>query len=263
MNRWLLVGLVGALSAPANADWQETLTPLMPGDFPALRPLKATYRFGWGTVDAATGEFAYSVEKSGQLKLQVTAKTEGLVRSLWRMDARQTAYCDATTLRPVKAVQAETYKRSALQTTLEFTDEGVSRLRVSNPPDKNPPKSKRFKFPATFDLYSALLFVRSQPLEIGEVVRIVVYPAVDPYLAEIEVLKRESLTIREKKQAAIKLGVKLQRIGKKLELLPHAKFKQANAWLSDDTDRLLLKVAAEIGVGKVWAEIDSVTFTQQ
>ncbi len=44
---------------------------------------------------------------------------------------------------------------------------------------------------------------------------------------------------------------------KNLELEPHKKFKRAFAWLSDDRDRMLLKIEAEIFVGSVWCELQS------
>ena len=59
-----------------------------------------------------------------------------------------------------------------------------------------------------------------------------------------------------------KLELKLRRITKKLELEPHAKFKRATAWLSDDRDRLLLKIQAEVSVGSVWTELESVQFRE-
>jgi hypothetical protein len=257
--RWLILLAVCGLAAHGE-DWQTTLTPIAPGSFPALRPLQATYRFGWGKFSAATATFDYSKPKADLLKLDVTARSEGFVRSLWRMDATQTALCHADTLRPLSAEQTETYKREELKTQLDFDAVGVARLRVSKPPDKNPPKTKRFDFPAVFDLYSALLFVRSQPLQPGDVVRLVVYPATAPYLAEISVLAREKVEVNKQSRDALKLSVKLQRISKKLQLESHKKFKRATAWLSDDNDRLLLKIAAEIAVGHVWAEMDSVKF---
>ena len=45
-----------------------------------------------------------------------------------------------------------------------------------------------------------------------------------------------------------------------MELQPHAKFKRAYIWLSDDPDRLVLRVQADIFVGSVWAELEKVSF---
>jgi hypothetical protein len=45
-------------------------------------------------------------------------------------------------------------------------------------------------------------------------------------------------------------------------LAPYPKFKRAYAWISDDADRLLLKVSGEIFVGSVWVELQSVKFAE-
>ena len=104
--------------------------------------------------------------------------------------------------------------------------------------------------------------MRSQPLKPGDAVRMVVYPTTDPYLAEIEVLDRETIKIAKASRAAIKLKIKLRRVTKKLELETHAKFKNATVWVSDDADRMLLRIEAEIFVGSVWAEMESVKFAE-
>jgi hypothetical protein len=54
--------------------------------------------------------------------------------------------------------------------------------------------------------------------------------------------------------------LQLKRIGKHLELEPHRKFHRATIWVSDDADRLLLRIEAQIFVGTVWAELQSVHF---
>jgi hypothetical protein len=61
--------------------------------------------------------------------------------------------------------------------------------------------------------------------------------------------------------SAIKLDLQLNKIGKKRELEPHKKFRRASIWVSDDSDRLLLRVQASIFVGKVFAELQSVRFS--
>lgn len=258
----IAIGLLCGTIVARCEDWQTKLTPPVLGAAPPMRLLHATYRFGWSKFDAAVADFDYTRTKEGLMQLEVTTRTDGFVRKLWAMDATHTGLYEPVTLRPVSSVQTEIYKKETLTTKLDFDAEGVARLKVSNPPDKNPPKTKRFDFPAVFELYGALLFVRSQPLQKDDAVRLVVYPATDPYLAEVKVLGREKIEVGKKRYDAVKLDLKLRRITKKLELEKHAKFKRATAWLSDDRDRLLLKIQAEVSVGSVWTEMQSVKFTE-
>ena len=109
-------------------------------------------------------------------------------------------------------------------------------------------------------MHSTLLYVRSQPLHEGDVYRLVVYPATSAYLATLTVTAREPITIAAGTYPAIKLDLELNKIGKKRELGPHKKFRHASIWVSDDSDRLLLRIQASIFVGQVFAELQSVRF---
>ena len=109
-------------------------------------------------------------------------------------------------------------------------------------------------------MHSTLLYVRSQALHEGDVYRLVVYPATSAYLVTITVTAREPITIPAGTYHAIKLELQLNKIGKKHELGPHKKFRRASIWVSDDSDRLLLRIQASIFVGKVFAELQSVRF---
>jgi hypothetical protein len=260
VKRWLwLLGCL--LTLPVSAgDWRETLTPPQPGNFPPPRPLKAVYRFGWGGMTAAEANFDFSRVAPGQLQLSMNTRTIGWVRTLWRMDTHHTALCQAATLRPIRLQQTEIYKDETEATQVEFSTEKVVRQTRVTPLKGPQEKEKRFKFPHLLDLQTGLLYVRSQRLQAGDRYRFVVYPSTAPYLAEIKVMGRDKLKVAGANYDAIKCRVELQRVTNKRELVPHEKFKRAVAWISNDPDRLLLKVEAEIAVGSVWAELQSIEF---
>ncbi len=251
-----------ALIDAAFADWQQQLTPTRPGDFPLPRPLVATYRCGWAAFSAADLETNFS-RKGDALQLDAKGGTFGFVRTLWRLDMTHTAHANATTLLPIDLKQREIYRGKTVRTELEFTQGSVTKFRESKPGDATPPKRKRFDYPNLFDLHSAFLFTRSQRLKDGDTLNIVVYPATAPYLATVHVLGRETITTKAGHFSAIKLDLRLQRINANFELEPHAKFKRATGWISDDSDRLLLKIEADIFVGSVWAELTAVKFARR
>jgi len=119
---------------------------------------------------------------------------------------------------------------------------------------------KDFNLENLYDLHSAFLYLRSQPLRDHSVYRVTVYPANSAYVATLTVVGREHLRVRAGSYNAIKLDLKLQRVSKKNELEPHRKFKRATIWISDDNDRLLLRIESQIFVGTVTAELQSVRF---
>jgi len=260
VKRWLLWIWI-AMAVPAWAgDWRDSLTPLKPGSAPPLRPLNATYEFGWTALKAASADFAFSRAKGGQMRLIVNARTTGAVRALWRMDTEHIAFCDAATLRPIRLQQTEIYKAKTEIARANFTPDAVERWRETKPPGDSRPKKRSVKLAGAYDLQTALLMIRSQRLQPGDVYRLIVFPAKAPYLAEIDVLGKDTVKAAGATYPAIKCQIKLQGITKELTLEPHKKFKEAFAWMSDDRDRLLLKIKAEIFVGSVWAELTSVKF---
>jgi hypothetical protein len=88
----------------------------------------------------------------------------------------------------------------------------------------------------------------------------VVYPATSAYLATVTVVGREKISVHAGTYNAIKLDLQLKRVGKHFELEPHRKFRRATIWVSDDAERLPLRIEAQIFVGTVWAELQSVHF---
>lgn len=242
-------------------DWRDSIAK-EPGPFRGFRATNARYEFGWSGVTAADAEVSFGRNAEGDLAIDLSAKTTGVARALWKMDASGTSICKAATLRPVKLTQTEVDKKKTVTTTVDFTAEGASQWRVLTPPEAAPPVVKKFNFTPMHDMFSALLFIRSRPLVQGESVRLCVYPASAAYLAEATVVGREKITVARKSWDAIKCELKLNEVEGNLMLRSHAKFKKAHVWISDDSDRLLLKVEAEVFVGSVWAELRGVEFPE-
>jgi hypothetical protein len=130
----------------------------------------------------------------------------------------------------------------------------VDRLRESTN-DKKPAKRKRYDFSNLYDLQTALLYVRSQKLADGDVYRMVVYPATAPYLATVTVLGHEKIKVKAGSYPAIKVDLQLEKVMGDMTLAPHGKFKHGTGWLSDDADRIPLRLNAQLFVGTVWVEL--------
>jgi Protein of unknown function (DUF3108) len=242
------------------ANWQATLSKEPAGNFPELRPLRASYRFGWSGLTAATGEVHFTKPSNERFQLDGTGRTIGLVRALWKLDVNYRAVANAETLGPIETQQTESYRSKRIVTHLTFTNSGVTRARTEGQGSTAETKTKQFVFPNLFDLHSAALYMRSQPLKQGSVYRLVVYPGSNAYLATLTVLGREKASVRAGSYNAIKLDLRLKRIGKNLELEPHRKFRRATIWVSDDAERLILRIEAQVFVGTVFAELQSVRF---
>ena len=239
-------------------DWRGQCSPAEPGLFPLPRPLHVSYRFGWSALTAATAQAGLSRTEAGLLRLDVKGKTVGAARLLWRMDAKVTSLCQPATLRPVSDAFTEVYGDETRKTKVDYDDAGATRTRWTKGGERA--KTKRFDLPNLFDLPTALLWLRSQRLEAGDTHRCAIYPDSTAYVAEMEVAGKERIAVAGKRYDTIKVALRLREVNRKRELAPHDKFKRAFGWFSDDNDRLLLKVVAEVFIGSVWMELTKVEF---
>lgn len=244
------------VSTGMAADWQSAVTK-DPPTFPPPRPLRANYVFGWSGLTAATGEAHLTKPSPNSFQLEGTGRTVGLARALWKLDASYRSVANAQPLRPVESKQIENYRAGyKLATHLTFKGNTVRSERTEGATTK----TQEFTYPDLYDLHSALLFIRGQPLKDRSVYRAVVYTSASPYLATVTVLGREKTSVRAGAYNSIKLDLKLNKIGKNFELQPHRKFRRATAWISDDSDRMLLRIEGQIFIGTVFAELRSIRY---
>ena len=251
------ISLLWIHHAAAAAAWESTVTASSPPSFPNPRPMNARYGFRWSGFPCAAAEIRLRKAGGDRLQLDVTARTTGLARALWKFDANHVSIVEGSTLHPISVRQIENDRGKKILTELSFNSTSVV-SRVTETPGSGT-TTRRFELPHLFDLQSALLYLRSQSLPERNVQRIVVYSATAPYLATVTVVGRERVTVPAGTFNAIKFDLQLNRI-KDGQLQPHRKFRRANAWLSDDPDRVLLKIEAQVFVGSVVCELQAVDY---
>src|SRR5207245_5213523 len=72
--------LVALFAGSLSANWEATLSKEPAGNFPELRPLRASYRFGWSGLTAATGDVHFSKPTGDKFQFDGTGRTIGFVR---------------------------------------------------------------------------------------------------------------------------------------------------------------------------------------
>src|SRR5712691_6914637 len=102
--------LFASWTGSSAADWQATLSKEPAGNFPELRPLRASYRFGWSGVTAASGEVHFTKPSNDRFQLEGTGRTIGFVRALWKLDVTYRAVANSQTLAPIETQQSESYR---------------------------------------------------------------------------------------------------------------------------------------------------------
>ena len=99
-----IFAFVAFCSSSIAENWEAILSKDPIGNFPELRPLRASYRFGWSGLTAATGDVHFTKPAENKFQLDGTGRTIGFVRALWKLDvsyqaiasAEQSKSCDAT-----------------------------------------------------------------------------------------------------------------------------------------------------------------------
>ncbi len=253
---------------PAAAAGLDRVSPATPGPFPPPRSFEASYRITWADIEAAHVEIrCASDEEKNTLRTTVKTATVGGGRLLYKSDGLGIAVADRRTLRPVRLDQTEERNGKRNVSHLVFGPAGAVRTLEGSPPDAKspahagePPRPRRFDYPGIMDIHSALLEVRSLPLAAGDERRFIVMSATTPYLATIKVVGRERVKVKAGEFPAIKCSISLQKVNKHGELEPYKSLKEAFAWISDDNDRVALKVETQIFIGSVNLEMEKITF---
>src|SRR5208337_1715183 len=190
-------------------------------------------------------------------EIDATGATSGLARTLFKLDIYQRAIENKITLRPIHFFQEEKYRSETVRTNVDFESNQLTGLREKIP-SNYPDMPKIFKFSPVFDMAGALIWVRSQPLVEGETESIVVWASNAPYLATVTVLGRDTIKVNGHEERAIKLDLKLNGMDNKMHLKEYKLFKGGRGWLSDDAKRIPLRIEADIFIGYVFAELESV-----
>ena len=254
----------------APPRWLGRVDTGAPGTFAAPRPFTASYAVSWSGLQAAHVETRYTESAAGETQLFVKATTTGLARSLYTLDATHRSVVNRRTLHPVQLEQSEEASGRKVTARVDFmpdeavrsaSDPGKKGKDTATGKDPGKPRVRHYPYPNLYDMNSALLYVRSLPMHDGDERTLAIMTANSPYLATIKVLGRTHVRVGAGEYAAIECSVALEKINKNGELEPRKGFKSAHAWLSDDADRLLVKVEAQVFVGAVSLELEKVNFT--
>ena len=250
----LLTPLVHA--APA---WQSELTSPSVGPFTKLVPTVLDFQVSWnGAIDAGSIRMEFAppdVKKAGTYIVRASAASHGAAAVLFPYQTNFWSEIAPTTLRPRFFHAVEIDQKETVNTTVRHASSNVESVEVTK--QHNTGKTKQtdrsFGFTPVFDIFSAMLLVRSQKLVNGDHVTLVIHPFDTPYLLRVKVQGREIHNGRN----SIRLTLGLRKIDRTtLELKAYKKLKQdATLWLSDDADRIPIELRAAAFIGDVRATL--------
>jgi hypothetical protein len=242
------------MAAPA---WQDELTAAKPGIWQPIKPCVLDYQVSWkGMVDSGILRMEFGPKDADKPKVMVvrsSARSTGAAAALFPHKSHFWSEMDSKTLRPRFFHAVETGRDETVTTTVRHFPNHVESHERTQPAGKGAAveSTQIFRFSPMYDMFSAMLHVRSQKLVPGDRITIALHPFDNPYLLRVKVdgpeIHRERKTIR--------LTVEMQKIDREtLELRPYKKMKRAaTLWLSDDEHRIPVELRAAVFIGDVRA----------
>lgn len=238
----------------------KSITRLPPGDHADLRPVHLDYTLAWNNRINA-GEFQVSIEKTEEESTRfigdATGRSTGFARVLWPYDFRARSLVDENSLRPIIFQLREKERNEESSYDIVFED---NRQIFTTTSKKKQEEAKtatnRFQFDFGQDVLSSAFYLRSQSLEPGEEVNMVVTPFNKPYIAKFTVLGSEERKIKGTRYQTIKLDAQIGKVNPDLSIKTYEKIKKTTLWVSDDEYRIPLELQSEISFGFVSARLD-------
>lgn len=253
----LLLPLSAQAQATGAAVWKGSVSRGPLGAFPPLAPCRIVYDLSWNNlVSAGTAKIRFQ-EKDGYWVARAEAGTQGLARLLWSYDCTMASVLDAASLQTRYMEHSETDSAETVSYRVSFGAKDVmTEAKVAPKGGTVALKYTCCPYAPIDDLQSAILYVRSQPLHVGDVITRVIQPFDRPYLATFTVMAHEKRKVDGTSYPTFRLDVKIRKLhATKLELASYKKMKTATIWVSDDEWRLPVEMHAEIWVGFVSARL--------
>ncbi len=255
---FFLFCLIPPLFAAVPA-WQNQLSSPAPGSYPPIPACVIDLQVTWnGLVDSGTLHIEFAPknsQKPGTLIVKSSAASVGLAAAIFPYQSTFWSELNPVTFKPVVFNAVETDSKETTTTTTRHFADRIEYKESSKPLNAqvSSQKDRVFKFSPVFDIFSAMLHVRSQKLDDGDLISLVVHPFGTPYLLHAKVRQHEIHLGRK----TIRLSVGMRKINRQtLELLPYKKMKNdATLWLSDDADRIPVELRAGVFIGDIRATL--------
>lgn len=256
----LVLFSVGSLPA-AEPEWKSELTTTTPGSHPQLAPSSLDLQLSWkGIVNSGKIRIDFApkdAKKPGAYVIRSSASSLGAASALFPYRSDFWSEIDPQSLKPRLFHAVETDSDETTTTKNRHFSDRVECDEVSKAlkGGLETSKSRVFRFAPVYEMFSAMLFIRSQKLDEGDKIALVINPFGTPYLLRVKVEAKES----HMEQSAIRLTVGMRKIDTKtLELKPYKKLKNdATLWLSDDDKRVPIEFRAAVFIGDVRATLSS------
>lgn len=246
--------------AGAAPAWQKDLSSPTPGPVPVPAPSVVDMQVTWnGMIDSGKIRMEFAppdARKPGSYIVRFSSASSGAAAVLFPYQSHFWSEIDPRTLRPKLFNAVEVDSRERITLNVRHFEDRVESVELTQPIKKQEAATearRTFEFQPVFDMFSAMLFIRSQKLDPGDEITLALHPLDSPYLLRVKVIGREIHNGRN----AIRLTVGMRKIRPDtLELRPYRKLKRdTTLWITDDAHRVPIEFRAYALIGDIRATL--------
>lgn len=245
-----------AVAVPA---WQRQLTATAPELISTPPPSRVEMQVSWnGMIDSGKIRIDFAppdAKKPDSYIVRFSSSSTGAAAVIFPYQGDFWSEIDPRTFRPKFFHAVEVDKRERKTTTVRHLQNRVESLESTKAFKSEILTHKRsaFKFQPVYDIFSAMLVIRSQRLNTGDDLLLALHPFNNPYLLQVNVMGREIHQGRK----AIRLIIGMQKIDRdSMKLRPYRKLKRdITLWISDDEHRIPIEFRASAFIGDIRATL--------
>jgi len=216
------------------------------------------YEFGWNGITAADASVKIVDKSCGEPCQSTTLLITGrkYLDMFWRVRDRLESLSTKPAFMPRNYVFYQREGQFNMDTSIELDQQAAhlrgKRFRLD--------KQKHFKdvemeAQGLFDPISALLFIRSQPLQVGDERTIKVFDGKRVHWLNYKVLGTEKIKIKLGEFDTIKVAPRIIKSSSYEEKGKVEKVRQVTIWMTDSPAHTILRIESEAFVGHIFAEL--------
>ena len=246
------VGVFGANEILINPD---AIPVYQPKYYPFEGGEKQIYRASWnGLVSVATAEISTVptiIDGKKVYRVQVEAKSSGILDFIWKMRDTITSTFDAKALSPARFTFSQRENSKVIDTEARLDHTG-KRWAVNRKEKGKQAKIYEFESQNTVDPITAVYLARSVDFKVGDRLYFKIFGGRYQYLLELTVEKKEPVELTWGKVEAYRIVPRIQNLTKRGYA---ERFNEATIWISADERRLPVKLSSKIVFGNVYLEL--------
>jgi hypothetical protein len=231
-------------------DWKKLVSSQKLGSFPLPKPIQLTYSASFqNLIESGKISFVFGKKDERYPQFYISQSFGGSYFKTLPYNFDATSFANPKSLTPKLLVANEVDDSEQVKIFNTYSKNSVSHKKTTTPVKSKAVEEKSHVFSGIpiHDPLTALLFVRSQKLDLGDKVYLCIHPFSDPYFCTVTVLGKEQYLGKN----CIKLDIALRKIDKETSnLKDYKKLKHASIWISDDAVRIPLEFRIQVNLAK-------------